>query len=80
MAVMMYMNGRADLGVMAALKAIPFALALAAAAKTVVDRQLHKRWGGGGGGACCCAAGWIVAASCCLPFPCPARSPGLRIC
>lgn len=45
MAVMMFIHGRADLGIGAALKAIPLALALAAAAKAVVDRRLQSRWG-----------------------------------
>lgn len=40
---MMFVHGRADLGVLAAIKAIPIALALAAAAKAIVDRGLQKR-------------------------------------
>lgn len=43
MAIMMFIQGRADLGLWGALKAIPLALGLAAAAKAIVDRQLHKR-------------------------------------
>jgi hypothetical protein len=45
MAVMMYLKGRAELGITAALKAIPIALAIAAAAKAIVDRGLQNRWG-----------------------------------
>lgn len=41
----MYVQGLADLGIWAAIKAIPLALALAAAAKLVVDRRLQTRWG-----------------------------------
>jgi hypothetical protein len=44
MAIMMYVQGRADLGMGAALKAIPLALGLAVAAKALVDRQLQTRW------------------------------------
>ncbi|KAL4428473.1 hypothetical protein ABPG75_002562 [Micractinium tetrahymenae] len=41
--IMMFVHGRADLGVWAALKALPIAAALAAAAKVIVDRGLQKR-------------------------------------
>ncbi|PSC69866.1 hypothetical protein C2E20_6629 [Micractinium conductrix] len=37
------MYGRSDLGVWGAIKAAPVALALAGAAKAIVDRGLHKR-------------------------------------
>ncbi len=40
---MMYVHGLADLGIWAAIKAIPFALALAAAAKFIADRKLQNR-------------------------------------
>ena len=40
---MMYVQGLADLGVWAAIKAIPLALALAGAAKFIVDRRLQTR-------------------------------------
>lgn len=40
---MMWIKGRADLGIAAALKSIPLALALAAGAKVLVDRRLHTR-------------------------------------
>lgn len=40
---MMWMRGRAELGVVGALKAIPLALALAAAAKAIVDRRLQTK-------------------------------------
>ncbi len=43
MAIMMWIQGRAELGVTAALKGIPLALALAAAAKAIVDRRLQQR-------------------------------------
>lgn len=43
----MYLKGRADLGIGAALKAIPLALAMAAGAKAIVDNRLHTRWAGG---------------------------------
>ncbi|PRW44489.1 small GTP-binding [Chlorella sorokiniana] len=46
MAVMMYVHGLADLGIWAAIKAIPLALALAGVAKLIVDRRLQsRRWG-----------------------------------
>ena len=45
MAVMMWVRGRADLGLTAVLlKALPLALGLAALAKAVVDRGLHLRF------------------------------------
>lgn len=40
----MFVHGRADLGVWAAVKALPIAAALAAGAKFIVDRGLQKRW------------------------------------
>lgn len=52
MAVTMYVQGLADLGIWAAIKAIPLALALAAAAKFVVDRRLQTR--------CVAAAGCLL--------------------
>ncbi|KAL4858939.1 N-lysine methyltransferase setd6 [Chlorella vulgaris] len=45
MAIMMFLQGRADLGLTAALKAIPIALGIAALAKAIVDRELQgRRW------------------------------------
>ncbi|KAL4439196.1 hypothetical protein ABPG77_004098 [Micractinium sp. CCAP 211/92] len=41
--ILMFAHGRADLGVWAALKALPIAAALAAVAKVIVDRGLQKR-------------------------------------
>lgn len=40
---MMFLQGRADLGLTAALKAIPIALGIAALAKAIVDRELQGR-------------------------------------
>eukprot|EP00887_Chlorella_sp_A99_P004901 scaffold4.g4901.t1 len=43
MSVAMFVTGRADLGVAAVVKMLPLALALAAGAKALLDRGLHKR-------------------------------------
>ena len=43
MAVSMYLHGRADLGVVAAIKMIPMALGILVGAKVLVDRKLHER-------------------------------------
>ena len=61
---MMYLRGRADLGLAAALKAVPLALGLAAAARAIVDRRLQSKCAGA---APCCgsdrllAVGWLGA-------------------
>lgn len=61
----MFVHGRADLGVWAALKALPVAAALAAAAKLIVDRGLQKRW----------VHAWLLTRTQgCRLFACPAAS------
>jgi hypothetical protein len=74
MAIMMYVQGRADLGMGAALKAIPLALGLAVAAKALVDRQLQTRWVLGGRScwhkycSCCCRCSCLKAHALWPPF------------
>lgn len=43
MAISMYLQGRFDLGTLAAVKMIPFALGILAFAKALLDKQLHQR-------------------------------------
>lgn len=45
MAISMYLHGRAELGIIGAMKMIPIALAILAGAKVIVDKRLHlRRW------------------------------------
>ena len=56
--VMMFLQGRADLGILGVAKMLPIALGLACLAKAMLDRRLHTRWvrqvGGGKPGTARC--------------------------